>query len=384
MGIGRTFAAALMKAVRGLDLKFETLTGGTFAEWSDDELVRALEEPTHDRLFADRASCCAAAARVDELHALSTIDRFWLWEFDALVALEEACCAVTTGPRGDAPALNGCARARRLLAARDHVAFGRRGRTALGDRGRVPHGRHRGRRVSGDVAVLLSLARRAATRCGRPAARRWSSSAAGRSASAKGSSSITSCVHAAWALREAGRAAVVINNNPETVSTDFDVSRRAGVRTAGRRRSRGDRARDRRARRHARLRRTDRDQSRRRARRSAASRSSAATGARSTWPRTARSSTRRSRSSASRARAAARRTRSAKRARSRASSVSRCWCGRRTCWAAAAWRSSTTRASSRRTWRARRRSRPARRCWSTSTCAAARSRSTRRSTATTS
>jgi carbamoyl-phosphate synthase large subunit len=33
-----------------------------------------------------------------------------------------------------------------------------------------------------------------------------------------------SCVHAAWALREAGRSAVVINNNPETVSTDFDIS----------------------------------------------------------------------------------------------------------------------------------------------------------------
>ncbi|MBV8245530.1 MAG: carbamoyl-phosphate synthase large subunit, partial [Candidatus Eremiobacteraeota bacterium] len=33
-----------------------------------------------------------------------------------------------------------------------------------------------------------------------------------------------SSVHAAWALREAGCAPVVINNNPETVSTDFDVS----------------------------------------------------------------------------------------------------------------------------------------------------------------
>ena len=33
-----------------------------------------------------------------------------------------------------------------------------------------------------------------------------------------------SCVHAAWALRDAGRSAVVVNNNPETVSTDFDIS----------------------------------------------------------------------------------------------------------------------------------------------------------------
>src|SRR5579863_10698279 len=33
-----------------------------------------------------------------------------------------------------------------------------------------------------------------------------------------------SCVHAAWALKAAGRSPVVINNNPETVSTDFDIS----------------------------------------------------------------------------------------------------------------------------------------------------------------
>ena len=33
-------------------------------------------------------------------------------------------------------------------------------------------------------------------------------------------------VHAAWAIRESGREAVVINNNPETVSTDPDTSDR--------------------------------------------------------------------------------------------------------------------------------------------------------------
>ena len=31
-------------------------------------------------------------------------------------------------------------------------------------------------------------------------------------------------VHASWALRKAGHKAIVINNNPETVSTDFDTS----------------------------------------------------------------------------------------------------------------------------------------------------------------
>ena len=33
-------------------------------------------------------------------------------------------------------------------------------------------------------------------------------------------------VHAAWALQAAGRASVMINSNPETVSTDFDSSTR--------------------------------------------------------------------------------------------------------------------------------------------------------------
>lgn len=32
------------------------------------------------------------------------------------------------------------------------------------------------------------------------------------------------CVHAAWAIREEGYKSIIINNNPETVSTDFDIA----------------------------------------------------------------------------------------------------------------------------------------------------------------
>ncbi|MEG2377876.1 MAG: carbamoyl phosphate synthase large subunit, partial [Clostridia bacterium] len=34
------------------------------------------------------------------------------------------------------------------------------------------------------------------------------------------------CVHCVWALKEEGYEAVIANNNPETVSTDFDTSDR--------------------------------------------------------------------------------------------------------------------------------------------------------------
>ena len=54
-----------------------TLTGGAFADWSDEELWRAVEEPTHDRLFA----ICELLRRdrsIDDIHARAAIDRFWL------------------------------------------------------------------------------------------------------------------------------------------------------------------------------------------------------------------------------------------------------------------------------------------------------------------
>src|SRR5271170_4698659 len=32
-----------------------------------------------------------------------------------------------------------------------------------------------------------------------------------------------SCVHCVWSLKEMGYRAIIMNNNPETVSTDFDT-----------------------------------------------------------------------------------------------------------------------------------------------------------------
>src|SRR5580693_4656275 len=84
MGIGRTFRAALLKAVRGLDLNHETLTG-PLVEWSDVELESTIARPTHERLFAlcevlRRAGAQDREAAVTRIHELSAIDRFWLYE----------------------------------------------------------------------------------------------------------------------------------------------------------------------------------------------------------------------------------------------------------------------------------------------------------------
>ncbi len=224
MGIGRSFAAALMKAVRGLDLKFETLTGGAFEQWSDDELERVLVTPTHERLFA----VCELLRRgrgVDALHALSAIDRFWLWELAELVELENGLRSYReVGP------LFGAAPAPELIRRALESGYSRRGIGALA--GEEPAGASGGQFRMVDTAAAEFPARSPYYYLSRgeqdemrpPDREAVVVVGSGPIRIGQGIEFDYSCVHAAWALREAGRAAVVINNNPETVSTDFDVS----------------------------------------------------------------------------------------------------------------------------------------------------------------
>jgi len=227
MGIGRTFAAALLKAVRGLDLSFETLTGGAFGEWSDDELWRVVVTPTHERLFA----ICELLRRgvaVDDLNARSSIDRFWLHEFAELVAMEEEFRAFRSagplfGERAPAPELLRRARENGYSQAGIAQLSGGEVAADAADRGQfrmvdtaaaefpaaspyyyLSRFEHDEMRPVGREAVVVV--------------------GSGPIRIGQGIEFDYSCVHAAWALRDAGRAAVVINNNPETVSTDFDVS----------------------------------------------------------------------------------------------------------------------------------------------------------------
>jgi len=215
MGIGRTFAAAFMKAVRGLDLGRQTLTGA-LDSWTDDELERAMTLPTHERLFAV-ATALQRGWTVDRLAALSSIDRFWLWEFEELVALEQRLrekplaadvrLALENGySHQSIAALSGDETLGDPLAG---VAFNMVDTAAAEFPAKSPY--YYLSRFERDE--LRPLEREAIVVVG-----------SGPIRIGQGIEFDYSCVHAAWALRDAGRAAVVVNNNPETVSTDFDVS----------------------------------------------------------------------------------------------------------------------------------------------------------------
>ena len=215
MGIGRTFAAALIKAVRGLDLKRETLTGSALAEWSDAEIEAVIAKPNHERLFAVAEHLRRALRTGDEEPAveriaeLSAIDRFWLYELLELVKTEERLRdgAVDSDVRAALQAGYSTAFAR--PDGQSRIAFRMVDTAAAEFPARSPY-----YYISRDESdEMRSPGKEAVVVVG-----------SGPIRIGQGIEFDYSCVHAAWALRDAGHAAVVINNNPETVSTDFDIS----------------------------------------------------------------------------------------------------------------------------------------------------------------
>ncbi|MDE2482351.1 MAG: carbamoyl-phosphate synthase large subunit [bacterium] len=198
MGIGRTFRSALMKTVRGLDLKREMLTGGPYTEWSESELETIIARPTHDRLFAvaevlRRAGPGGRDAAIERIHATSMIDRFWLYEIAAIVDAEGS----------------GDARAAREAIEPGEPSFRMVDTAAAEFPAKSPyyylsHGEMNEMRATPSDAVVVV--------------------GSGPIRIGQGIEFDYSCVHAAWALKAAGASPVVINNNPETVSTDFDIS----------------------------------------------------------------------------------------------------------------------------------------------------------------
>ncbi len=249
MGIGRTFGAALIKAVRGLDLKRETLSGTNLASWNIDELEGAITAPTHERLFAI-AECLRRAYTIERLAELSTIDPFWLYEFKELVALEER---LRTGTATEADVTQAETLGYAAATCHPERSACHPERSAEGAQSKDAQSKDA---QSKDAESRSSTALRSAQNDSGTAFRMVDTAAAEFPARSPyyylsrherdemrpptrdaivvvGSGPIRigqgiefdySCVHAAWALREAGRAAVVVNNNPETVSTDFDIS----------------------------------------------------------------------------------------------------------------------------------------------------------------
>jgi carbamoyl-phosphate synthase large subunit len=222
MAIGRTFEQALLKAVRSLDLKLDGIRPPSGAHWSAAELEQLVIEPNDLRLFAV-AEALRRGWTIEDLMAGTLIDRFFIAKIARIVEIESRLSA---------------------------------GSSAVGEAKRAGFSDSAIAAIQGETEEAVRLGRRSAgirpvfkivdTCAGEfPAETPYYYSTyeaedelpefrrprivvlgSGPIRIGQGIEFDYSTVHAVKALREAGYEAVIINNNPETVSTDFDISDR--------------------------------------------------------------------------------------------------------------------------------------------------------------
>jgi carbamoyl-phosphate synthase large subunit len=185
MAIGRTFKQAFAKAMRSRELDTEP----RFPR-SRDELLSNLEQPGAER-FDLLLEALSRGASIQELHERTSIHPWFLLELYELVQDADAPFA---GERSF-KSVDTCAAE---FAARTPYYYSGWERPSAGRRHEV----ERGTRPS--VAILGS----------------------GPNRIGQGIEFDYCCVHAVQTVRDSGRDAVMINCNPETVSTDYDVSDR--------------------------------------------------------------------------------------------------------------------------------------------------------------
>ena len=78
MAIGQTFEEALMKAVRGAEIKHNTLDDEELRELSDEEIKARIHNCDDQRLFVLYQALKRGIATVDEIHAITKIDEWFL------------------------------------------------------------------------------------------------------------------------------------------------------------------------------------------------------------------------------------------------------------------------------------------------------------------
>ena len=88
MAIADTFEAALMKAVRGVEISLDTLNMPKMAKASDEDLMSIMVEATDERLFAI-FEAMKRGYSVDRIHDITLIDEWFLSKIALLITYEK-------------------------------------------------------------------------------------------------------------------------------------------------------------------------------------------------------------------------------------------------------------------------------------------------------
>jgi carbamoyl-phosphate synthase large subunit len=231
MAMGRTFQESLQKALRGLETGKVGLDPTGLDLSSNEDLAtlrRELKEPGAERMF-HIGDAFRAGMSVEDVHALSYVDRWFLDQIEEIVQAEQevasAGLAALDARRIRALKRMGFSDARLAqLTATDEAAV-RALRRAFGVRPVYKRIDSCAGEFATETAYMYSTYE---DECeSNPSDRRKIMVlGGGPNRIGQGIEFDYCCVHAALALREDGFETIMVNCNPETVSTDYDTSDR--------------------------------------------------------------------------------------------------------------------------------------------------------------
>ncbi len=224
MSLGKTYKESFQKAIRSLEIGRSGL--GFAKDFNDrplEELMTMLGEPSSERQFI-MYEALRKGAEVDILHETTHIKAYFIEQMKELVELEEEVLKHKGGTLPDEL----LARAKKDGFADKYLAklLGvaekeiRDRRAAIG----VAEGWH-GVQVSGvDDAAYYYSTYNAPDATEVSPNRKVMVLGGGPNRIGQGIEFDYCCVHAAFALRDEGMESIMVNCNPETVSTDYDTS----------------------------------------------------------------------------------------------------------------------------------------------------------------
>ena len=223
MAIGQTFEEAIMKAVRGAEISLDTLNSPKLKELSDAEIIAKVSVCDDERLFVIYEALQRGVS-VDYIHDVTKIDEWFLYKLVKLVQMEQE---LAKGELTDElylkakrmgyldkviKRISGCEIARPRFPVYKMVDT-----CAAEFAAETPYF-YASYDEENEALEFLEH--------DDPNRKTVIVFGSGPIRIGQGIEFDYASVHCVWALKKAGYEVVIVNNNPETVSTDFDTSDR--------------------------------------------------------------------------------------------------------------------------------------------------------------
>ena len=221
MAIDNSFEGALMKAVRGCEIKLDSMIVPRIRQQTDAEVKKGVARTDDQRLFHSCEALRRGIMTIEEIHEVTTMDTFFLHKFQNIIDTEKALAtadAVDAALYLRAKKMGFLDKTIEQLSGKDISAVKRLPVYKMVDtcaaefEAETPYyystydEESEVKPASGKKKVLVL--------------------GSGPIRIGQGIEFDYCSVHAVWALQKLGCETVIINNNPETVSTDFDTADR--------------------------------------------------------------------------------------------------------------------------------------------------------------